>query len=261
MVDSPRVLRPRPRRPFELTPSNESSGPTTPAEISQSDFLNVNTQDGGSTTASANVSRTGSILNLTTSTLYGIYQPTAFDGFRDESSPWGTEANTPGAEFPPEPSQGDALKSAIHPRPLALQRTRSRLSHGLVRGVILPQLLSSVLLFGFGIGYGVTTVHLHENHWITPVKLENIYYYDSWHYLGLWGLAGIALGNVLPWLDSRRDKELVEEEQVKHARNEEEGEGRTPAWVAVARSVGAFVGIAFAMVCVILISIFLFIKC
>lgn len=114
--------------------------------------------------------------------------------------------------------------------------------------MILPQLLSSALLFGFGIVYGVITVHLHDNHWITPVKLENIHYYDSWQYLGFWGIAGIALGNVLPWLDSWRDQESVQEEQVKHARSEEENEDRTPAWVAVARSVGAFVGIAFAMV-------------
>jgi hypothetical protein len=34
------------------------------------------------------------------------------------------------------------------------------------------------------------------SHWITPVKLENIHYYDSWQYLGFWGLAGIALGNL-----------------------------------------------------------------
>ncbi|KAJ5569835.1 uncharacterized protein N7459_009265 [Penicillium hispanicum] len=247
MVDQPRILRPRPRRPFELTSaSNESSGPPTPSEPSNPDLLNPNPPETGSTT-STSVSRTGSILNLTSSTLYGIYSPTAFDSFRDESSPWGTEANSPASEYPPEPSQRAALKSAIEPRPFALRKTRSRLSHGLFRGVILPQVMSSALLFGFGIVYGVITVHLHDNHWITPVKLENVHYYDSWQYLGIWGLAGIALGNVLPWLDSWRDSELDEREQSKRARSEDESEERTPSWVAVARSVGAFVGIAFAM--------------
>jgi hypothetical protein len=187
-------------------------------------------------------------MNLTSSTLYGIYSPTAFDSLRDESSPWGTEANSPASEYPPEPSQLAAEKSAIEPRRMALRRTRSRLSQGLFRGVILPQVLSSVLLFGFGIAYGVITVHLHENHWITPVKLENVHYYDSWQYLGVWGLAGIALGNLLPWLDGWREGEL-EKADSKHASNEEEREDRTPSWVTVARSVGAFVGIAFAMVC------------
>lgn len=108
--------------------------------------------------------------------------------------------------------------------------------------------MSSALLFGFGIVYGVITVHLHDNHWITPVKLENVHYYDSWQYLGIWGLAGIALGNLLPWLDGWREGEL-EKADSKHASNEEEREDRTPSWVTVARSVGAFVGIAFAMVC------------
>lgn len=113
------------------------------------------------------------------------------------------------------------------------------------RGVILPQVLSSALLFGFGIVYGVITVHLHDNHWITPVKLENIPYYNSWQYLGLWGLAGVALGNVLPWLDNWRDGAGSDESKIS---GEDEDEDRTRPWVTVARSVGAFVGIAFAMV-------------
>lgn len=244
MVEQPRILRPRPRRAFEVPPaSNESSGPPTPAETAHADFLSPNPQETESTSTS--VSRTGSILNLTSSTLYGIYQPTAFGSLRDENSPWGTEVNTPATEYPPEPSQREAVKSATEPRRFALRRTRSRLSHGMFRGVIVPQAMSSALLFGFGIVYGVITVHLHENHWITPVKLENIHYYDSWQYLGFWGLAGIALGNVLPWLDSRRENE--QEDEAK-ASSEDEEEDRTPSWVAVARSVGAFVGIAFAMV-------------
>jgi hypothetical protein len=233
---------------FDVTPaSNESSEPATPAEASNSDLLSPNLQDGESNSTS--VSRTGSILNLTSSTLYGIYKPTAFDSYRDESSPWGTEAHTPVSEYPPEPSQQAAVKTATEPREFALRRTRSRLSHGMFRGVILPQALSSALLFGFGIVYGVITINLHDNHWITPVKLENVHYYDSWQYLGFWGLAGIALGNVLPWLDSWRDRELVEADKSKRARNEDNDQERTPSWVTVARSVGAFVGIAFAMVC------------
>ncbi|KAJ5105500.1 hypothetical protein NUU61_002847 [Penicillium alfredii] len=246
MADQPRLLRPRPRRPFDIPPASaESSGPPTPAESANPDLLTPNGVNMGSNSPS--VSRTGSVMNLTSSTLYGIYSPTAFDGFRDESSPWGTEANTPAAEHPPEPSQGAAVKSATEPRQFALRRTRSRLSQGLFRGVILPQAMSSILLFGFGVVYGVITVHLHDNHWITPVKLENIHYYDSWQYLGFWGLAGVALGNVLPWLDSWRDDKLEQVNRSKHAATDDETGDRTPSWVTVARSVGAFVGIAFAM--------------
>ncbi|CDM27798.1 hypothetical protein DTO013E5_8831 [Penicillium roqueforti] len=238
MNEHPRILRPRPRRPFDLTPaSTESSGPPTPIEP---EYLNPQAEAASNSTS---VSRTGSVMNLTSSTLYGIYSPTAFDGAdRDESSPWGTEANSPESEFPPEQSQREAEKSAIEPRQMSLRRTRSRLSHGMFRGVILPQALSSVLLFGFGLAYGVITVYLHDNHWITPVKLENIHYYDLSQYLVSWGLAGVVLGNLLPWLDGE-----VESDSELASTDEDESGDRTPAWVAVARSVGAFVGIAFAM--------------
>lgn len=248
MAEQPRVLRPRPQRAFELTPaSTESSEAPTPAEAADAsaNLLSPNSQVHENESNSTSVSRTVSILNLTSSTLYGIYQPTAFGSLRDENSPWGTEVNTPAAEHPPEPMQREALKSATEPRQFALRRTRSRLSQGLFRGVILPQALSSAFLFGFGVVYGVITVHLHDNHWITPVKLENIHYYDSWQYLGFWGLAGVAMGNVLPWLDNWR--EGGEDDQLKPG-EEDRDDNRTQSWVTVARSVGAFVGIAFAMV-------------
>ncbi|EPS28754.1 hypothetical protein POX_f07834 [Penicillium oxalicum] len=240
MSEKPRILQPRPRRVFEINPgSEESSAPPTPGEPAHNDFLNP---AGGDTAAnSTSVSRTGSILNLTSSTLYGIYSPTAFDSLRDESSPWGTESYDPASQ-PSEPAQRSAEKNALDSRRFALQRTRSRLSQGMFRGVLLPQMLSSALLFGFGLVYGVITVHLHDNHWITPVKLENTHYYDSWQYLGFWGLAGIVLGNTLPWLDRWRESDVAEDDA-----KEEDDVNRTPSWVAVARSVGAFVGIAFAM--------------
>ncbi|RMJ21676.1 INSIG domain-containing protein [Aspergillus sp. HF37] len=243
MSDDTPVLRPRPRRPgFDLTPtaSTESSQAPTPAEPANPDLLNP--RDAGASNAS---SRNGSVLNLTSSTLYGIYSPTAFEGSRDESSPWGTEAHSPATE--------DMPTTATEMRAdLALERARSRLSHGAFRGVILPQVVRGGLLFAFGVVYGIITVHLHENHWITPVKLEDIHYYESWQYLGFWGLAGVALGNVLPWLD------LFVEDSAVFGRSKEvkspgsgsgDGDGaeRTPSWVAVVRSVGAFVGIAFAM--------------
>lgn len=235
MSDEPRILRPRPQRAFNLTP--ESSGAATPAEPANPDLLNPN--------GSSNMSRNGSIMNLTSSTLFGIYSPTAFDSSRDESSPWGTEAHTPSAEHPRPEFNMEG------PDRFTLKRTRSRLNHGMFRGVILPRALRGVLLFAFGIAYGVITVHLHENHWITPVKLENLHYYESWQYLGFWGLTGITLGTVLPWLDVFSEGIVLDTvKKTKHARpsSPRDNEPQTPTWVAAVRSVGAFVGIAFAMV-------------
>ncbi|PWY86133.1 hypothetical protein BO70DRAFT_395256 [Aspergillus heteromorphus CBS 117.55] len=229
MSDEPTILRPRPRRVFDLTPEE----PSTPAEPANPDLLNP--KDGSSSTT---VSRNASIMNLTSSTLYGIYSPTAFESTRDETSPWGTEAHTP------EP--GSPRIQPELPAPGKLQRTRTRLSHGLFRGLILPQALKSAFLFGFGLVYGIITIHLHENHWITPVKLENTHYYGSWQYLAFWGVAGVALGNVLPWFDQFSDEVLENSRQAKRSSDEESAD-RTLSWVAVVRSVGAFVGIAFAM--------------
>lgn len=116
-------------------------------------------------------------------------------------------------------------------------------------GVILPQALKAALLFSFGIVYGIITIHLHENHWITPVKLENTHYYGSWEYLGFWGVAGVVLGNVLPGLDLFSEDVTVDyAKQPSRSSNDEENEERTLSWVAAVRSVGAFVGVAFAMV-------------
>ncbi|PWY93637.1 hypothetical protein BO94DRAFT_348061 [Aspergillus sclerotioniger CBS 115572] len=227
MSDEPTILRPRPRRVFDLTPEE----PSTPAEPANPDLLTP--RDGGSTS----VSRNASIMNLTSSTLYGIYSPTAFESPRDDSSPWGTEAHTP--------QPGSPRIQPEAPAPGKLQRTRSRLSHGLFRGVILPQALKSAFLFGFGIVYGVITIHLHENHWITPVKLENTHYYGSWQYLAFWGVAGVALGNVLPWFD-QFSGEIIDNPKTSRS-SDQEAADRTVSWVAVVRSVGAFVGIAFAM--------------
>lgn len=183
------------------------------------------------------MSRTHSILNLTSSTLFGIYSPTAFESSRDDSSPWGTE-----------PSPKTEPLSEKEER--ALDRPYSRRNHGF-RGVVLPNALKSVLLFAFGVVYGIIIAHLHENQWITPVKMESIDRY-SWQYVGFWGFAGVALGSVLPWLDllwedfwGDNGKSSKRPSSSRGDSNEDRPSSR---WNPVVRSVGAFVGIAFAMV-------------
>ncbi|KAL4921297.1 insulin-induced protein-domain-containing protein [Aspergillus aurantiobrunneus] len=228
------ILRPRPQRAFRV---NDSSGSSTPAEPSNLGTLTPREP------GSAAISRNGSIMNLTSPTLYGIYSPTAFESTRDEDSAWGTEANVqPRSPDSPkvEPTLGRTESAAV-------LRTRSRLSHGLFRGVILPQTISSALLFAFGVVYGIITIHLHENHWITPVKLEYTHLYGSWEYLGLWGITGVAIGNALPWFDSYLDGAIGRSTEGKQSNSDPESAELALSWPAVVRSVGAFVGIAFAM--------------
>jgi hypothetical protein len=99
--------------------------------------------------------------------------------------------------------------------------------------------LKTSLLFACGVTYGTIVAHLHENNWIIPVKLE---YVDrnSYVYLLAWGIAGVAFAFVLPWLDNLGDNGTADQSKAVETKQS----NRTLA----IRSIGAFVGIAFAMV-------------
>ncbi|KAK2752337.1 hypothetical protein FQN55_007377 [Onygenales sp. PD_40] len=249
MDPQPRVLRPRPRKPFELAPpSAESSAPPTPApEDSNTDYLEAKD--------SLESSRTHSILNLTSSTLLGIYSPTAFEGApRDDltnSTPWGTGAQTPNLRGASENLVNGSTRTSKHVR--AAERAHLPRRHGF-RGLYLPLILRSGLLFVFGIAYGTIITHLHDNPRLTPIKMENINH-GSWQYMLFWGAAGVALGSLLPWFDLVWEDfvgEKVEDTGVGKQNGDSESPSRSRSslaadWNPVVRSIGAFVGIAFAI--------------
>ncbi len=104
-----RIIRPIPRRPFNVnftsaTPPDEDSAPATPHKfITANDlhFLDPRQQNQQGYDDSHSLSRAASLLNLTSSTLFGIYAPTVsprdrFGDDRDDTpTPWGTGAMTP----------------------------------------------------------------------------------------------------------------------------------------------------------------------
>lgn len=237
MTDEPRILRPKARRPFEL-PSNDSSQSSTPpsGEIANNngmDFLDVKND--------LAARRTGSLLNLTSSTLLGIFSPTAFESPRDEDSPWDTQIHS-STDLRYQPT---SLPQGAERRP-AFARNHSRRHPG---DVYVPLVLKSSLLFVCGVAYGTIMAHLHENHWITPVKLELIDR-SSYRYLGLWGIGGVALAFVLPWLDTvwGKSTSVPGKGGNQNAGNQTKSGTRSSRWTLAVRSIGAFVGIAFAMV-------------
>lgn len=63
---------------------------------------------------------------------------------------------------------------------------------------------------------------------------------NSYVYLSAWGIAGVAFAFVLPWLDNLSDNGMSGQSKAV----EKKQSNRTLA----IRSIGAFVGIAFAMV-------------
>jgi len=233
---SPRILRPTPRRPFDnnagvqqppsplLTPSNNHEllgAPSSP------------------------VSRTQSILNLTSSTLLGIYSSTGYQSDeRDEpSTPWGTGAETPTSD---------------QASPLVRKRTTTHPTPASISSVIFSLGLRSMLLFCMGMLYGLLVRHLHDDRQLAPFQVEGIMKPSSdWRYLVFWGVAGVALGSLLPWIDTLWEDTFESSKGLGSARErsvspdseeEESNNGVLGAdWTPVVRSVGAFVGIAYAI--------------
>lgn len=253
MSDTPQVQKPIPRRTFELTPgSNESSVPPSPPSENTNPELLEAKLHGASTP-----SRTRSILNLTSSTLLGIYSPTGYEVSREEpSTPWGTGAQTPSLRQSVDgqrPSAGAASWEKARP-PAAFGHRK----HGF-RGLFVPLLVRGALLFMIGIAYGTLITHLHDNQKLAPVKVE-AFSRRSRSYMTFWGLAGVALGSLQPWVDfmwsetaestEGRGSPVRRRGSASSANGEDNHErpGFSADWTPVVRSIGAFVGFAFAIV-------------
>ena len=263
MTQSLPLLRPLPQRTFEISaPSNEPSSPSSPLNDSYDPYSFDDTANGDEAPG-----RTRSILNLTSSTLYGIYSRGDIGGPREDiNTPWGTGAATP--QSPQTSSHRASLDDKRPPVIGAFEHPRnqniSAHHYSLGRGAILPVVLKTILLFGFGMAYGEIVTHLHDDQQLAPVKVEGIERY-SWPYLLFWGVIGVALGSLLPWIDSFWEETLGEfaksdssetpkpNSRFANRLNEEERpfqaeSGMGADWNPVVRSIGAFVGIAFAIV-------------
>jgi hypothetical protein len=149
-------------------------------------------------------------------------------------------------------------------RMAALQYGNKPRKHGFV-GYVVPLVKRSVLLFVFGVVYGVIITHLHHaDPRMTPITIEDVVDSGSWQYMAFWGAAGVALGNLLPWFDGVWDGTF----SAGHGRPQgygssggaQSGSPRSVAslaadWSPMVRSIGAFVGIAFAIVSCLCLSL------
>ncbi len=263
-TDEPLLMKPKPRRPFELT-SPPSSAPSTPPTAATPSAFPPYLQPptSGSMDGATTPSRTRSFLNLTSSTLFGIYQPTGYAADREGlNTPWGTGAQTPSRNLSRqnslELSRADAaLRDSNGQAPASpLTKTRRRSTAAYqprlprrprprrrFKTFFLPLLGRMVALFGVGVLYGLLITHLHDRQELAPVKVD--IQRSSWTYLTWWGVAGIVLGEALPLVDTLWARSGSEEHD--DAAQEEEGDGRRGGWIDAVRSIGAFVGVAFAI--------------
>lgn len=275
-MEMPQIHRPVARRGFEITPpSPDTSDPPTPASEDQNPGLLMSRRQSD---RSPPPSRTRSILNLTSSTLLGIYSG-ATDGGRGEelNTPWGTGAQTPSHSARP------SIDIAQLGQQLGIQRAPTfpfnfdkpvrdpKLFKGPKRGFknyYLPLISQTVMLFGCGMGFGSLLTHLDKTQPMTPIPVptdsNNSFYYQI-----AWGLLGVMLGNALPQIDIffDDDEDAVTDgfaikpdyaQRLRRAsttRQSMSGKDRPsltdsglgPIWYSTVRSIGAFVGIAYAL--------------
>ncbi|KAK3374883.1 insulin-induced protein [Podospora didyma] len=279
----PEILRPIPRRPFNLNftsptpPNDDDSSPSTP-HITANDLRFLDPRHQQQQDANT-LSRATSLLNLTSSTLFGIYSPTSRGGDQERdyelSTPWGTGAETPaiGSDSRLDDKTYELIKerrSGMQPRrggQTSLSYFDQPLSSSPMAAGGAPSssaattawslIIRAVLLFALGMGYGVLVTRLPNRQNLSAFGVDhqqdtnhlgggggegggNTY---DWRYLGFWGAAGVALGSLLPWFDR------VWEDTFAASPQGSSGLGGRPEadWALVVRGIGAFVGIVFAI--------------
>jgi hypothetical protein len=111
--------------------------------------------------------------------------------------------------------------------------------------VILRSCIRVIMLFCFGLAYGGIIAHLHDNRNVAPIKVTGLNR-ASWRYLAFWGVAGVVMGSLLPWVDEIWGTEDSTTSESTSAETRPRGLNAVE-WNDVVRSVGAFVGVAFAI--------------
>lgn len=261
----PTIVKPVPRRPFEfkITPASiENSRPTSPVSRRQLDLLNsLASSSGNDATPKDSISRAASLINLTSSTLSGIYGPT-----EEPETPWGLGAQTPTTQFTLQDQQDFSAIELNKEHSSMLRRRLSSTTRTPPRELLRqkPRSIASLLpraglLFVLGMGYGFLVTQLSDGQ-----KYQQHPWYQSrkamsWGYLIFCGVIGVVLGGLLPWFDGVWEKafgaatsEVVDPDPVIaiEKRNREKVMIKikpSTDWVLVVRGVGAFVGIAFAI--------------
>ena len=281
-TQQPHIYRPIPRRNFSNQRETADSPvhayvPSTPPGVAETqnrpaDFLaqlnarllrtyNAGLAEQGEA-EEAPPSRNKSFMNLTKSTLFGIYDDDASTPVEQSvpETPWGTGAESPGRRYP----GANRWDSGAHSPAMGLTmppRSKKGGHHAARSSMAKPapqppregvwkylvSLTKLAALFMFGMAYGIIVSHLHDTRELAAVRVEAVDR-GSWIYLASWGTAGLVLGSFLPYA------EFVWGKEVKEGHTEEEASEREPElslseqWNDIVRSVGAFLAIAFAIV-------------
>ncbi|KAI1131509.1 insulin-induced protein-domain-containing protein [Nemania abortiva] len=266
--NGPPLFRPVPVRPFnvnninlkERAPSGDESIPHTPQTGSSLnlDWLNFKLLDPRNrvrSESSASISRAQSVMNLTSSTLMGIYEPTTYDNDKyipgnDLHTPWGTGAETPARGLSmDEPTYSTQIGRAYPARrrssahiPPPISTTASIFYSG----------LRALLLSGLGVLYGIGVATVRSSRSAEAFRMEHMITASGygWGYMVFWGASGLSLGCLLPYVDSIWERSFEDDSNGDAV--ETEGDAtknlrRNTDWALAVRGMGIFIGIAYAI--------------
>lgn len=269
--DGPPLFRPVPRRPFAI-PRMPSTPTPSDRENDDDYFYNPNSTltasqllNSGFPTLSADqtatpISRGQSLMDLTGSTLAGIYSQAEEEEettYEDEEESWRSHMPVY------QPSVHDVADELTKAR-AQLNRRRSTASDFAAAGAKAKTTtppptsstsLSSVTLgagtlFLLGVGYGLLLLRLQEGPtWLSFTESMILQTGYNLPYLAFWGVSGVALGALLPWFDRVWEEMFGEGSTVAETEQDAPIEEQCPStdWALIMRAIGAFVGIVFAI--------------
>ncbi|KAI1306313.1 insulin-induced protein-domain-containing protein [Xylaria venustula] len=272
MTDSPNgppLLRPIPVRPFNL---NNHRAPTPPPEESPSqlphsgsslnlDWLNfrlLNPRSRMRSESSASISRAQSVMNLTSSTLMGIYEPTTYDSDKytpgiELSTPWGAGAETPARVSNIDEPLSMPQKGRLYP-----VRRRSSAQHSTntpplsTTTSLFYSSLRALLLSGLGVLYGIGVATVRGGRSTPAFRVDHVINASkySWSYTAFWAASGLTLGCLLPWIDGMWERSTGDGntgETIETDSDSSKKLRRKTDWALAVRGIGIFIGIAYAI--------------
>ncbi|KFA62343.1 hypothetical protein S40285_09469 [Stachybotrys chlorohalonatus IBT 40285] len=264
--DGPQIIRPVPRRPFDLSfinptpPDDDASGTIPHHELLASRLLRLVDEP------PSDISSPPSYMNLTSSTLAGIYSPGPSDGGDDDedTAPYFKEEDEvvitpiePRARTPLDSpdSEDEGLHMRRHTHTIRRDSIYSNNSVETNSGVspTVSLILRAGVLFTLGTGFGVIITRYHTEGRFTSLADVATAASLDWKYWVFWGVAAVLLGTSLPLFDRYWEETHPPQTHAKPVLKPVEDEPTSESldagmdWALVVRAIGAFVGIAFAV--------------
>lgn len=259
--DGPVLVRPVPVRPFNInlkepTSHGDESLPHTPQMGSSLnlDWLNFKLLDPRNrvrSESSTSISRAQSVMNLTSSTLMGIYEDNdKYTPNNEPNTPWGAGSETPAGALSLDETAYLAEKGRTYPtRRRSSAHQPAHIMPLSTTASIFYSGLRALLLSGLGVIYGIGVATVkggHSTAFLVEHMIDTSNY--GWGYMTFWGASGLVLGCLLPWVDGVWDRSSVNDGVVIDTEGDaSKNMRRKPDWALAVRGIGIFIGIAYAI--------------